>query len=268
MERARQSQSDQPHARTAAGRVSQPSVAATFVDIRPQAIAQRQLADAIHSSPYIAAQRTQIRSAFGAATRLQGGPEESGHPVIQRFVKVKDDKESHAPFWWAMQYEGKRGKKYEFARVRQAFITIDASPNEAMDFYDTAEALFDRVEELAEASKDRSVQPVWRESSPSKVMMELEYYFGELKDLPEMELIRTYQSNWDKNGGFGGEYRTVNERAENWVIHVHRGKNGGLKSAKVKSWATRGVGHNGSTLFKFENLAKIGVPTIDNTQID
>lgn len=70
------SPSDQEHRRPAAERTSRPSSGIIVVDHRPEAIAQRKLADAIHHSPYKVAQRKQLRSMFGEAAQLKGGLEE------------------------------------------------------------------------------------------------------------------------------------------------------------------------------------------------
>lgn len=87
-------QSDQQPRRPAAepDRAALAPSDAQFVDNRPEAIAQRRLADAIHNSqpaqarrratdaihhsPYMVAQRQQLRGMFGEAAQLQAGPEE------------------------------------------------------------------------------------------------------------------------------------------------------------------------------------------------
>ena len=46
------------------------------MDNRPEAVAQRRLAEAIHTSPHMAAQRQQLCGMFGEAAQLQGGLED------------------------------------------------------------------------------------------------------------------------------------------------------------------------------------------------
>jgi Domain of unknown function (DUF4157) len=72
-------QSDTPYrspaAAHSASRSSTPA-SVEFVDNRPEAITQRKLADAIHTSSDMVAQRRQLRGMFGKVAQLQGGPEE------------------------------------------------------------------------------------------------------------------------------------------------------------------------------------------------
>lgn len=71
-------QTDQPSHRTAAepNRPFQEAKVSVFVDNRSEAVAQRRLAEAIHKSPDMVAQRQQLRGMFGEAAQLMGGPEE------------------------------------------------------------------------------------------------------------------------------------------------------------------------------------------------
>jgi len=92
VEYAAKSQTDDQDRRTAAERVSQPTVAEAFADNRPEAAAQRKLREEIERGPRVAAQRglsagtlssplmvgqrQQLRSMFGNAAQLEGEPEE------------------------------------------------------------------------------------------------------------------------------------------------------------------------------------------------
>lgn len=69
---------DQPSHRSAAEshRPLQETTGSAILDNRPEAVAQRRLADTIHNSPVMVAQRRQLRSLFGEAAQLKGGPEE------------------------------------------------------------------------------------------------------------------------------------------------------------------------------------------------
>ena len=72
-------QSDRPHRSPAAARIPSRSSTTTSVactDNRPEAIAQRKLADAIGHSPYMVSQRQQLRGMFGEAAQLQARPED------------------------------------------------------------------------------------------------------------------------------------------------------------------------------------------------
>ena len=79
----------QPLARTGDSRQPAASRSATvqkapdnsaFVDNRPEAIAQRELAEAIDTSPYMVAQRTQLGSTLGETTQLGSGSGEENLP--------------------------------------------------------------------------------------------------------------------------------------------------------------------------------------------
>jgi Domain of unknown function (DUF4157) len=78
-------QSDTPYRSPAAthgaARSSTP-VSSEFMDNRPEAITQRKLADAIHTSSDMVAQRRQLHGMFGEAAQLMGGPEEE--ELLQR----------------------------------------------------------------------------------------------------------------------------------------------------------------------------------------
>lgn len=77
-------------------RPSRETKGVAMVDNRPEAIARRQLADAIDHSPYMVAQRQQLRGMFGEAAQLQVGPEEE--ELLQgKFASVQS-KETAAQF--------------------------------------------------------------------------------------------------------------------------------------------------------------------------
>jgi Domain of unknown function (DUF4157) len=71
-------QSSAPERSSAAARGARGSstpTSAELMDNRPEAIAQRRLVEAIHTSPAMVAQRQQLRGMFGEVAQLQGGPE-------------------------------------------------------------------------------------------------------------------------------------------------------------------------------------------------
>lgn len=92
MKTAFQIKTDQRHGPSAVHHDAQPTAAAVIVDNRPEAIAQRQLGEAIdqspqataqralianiHNSPTMVAQRKQLSSMLGEAAQLESGPEE------------------------------------------------------------------------------------------------------------------------------------------------------------------------------------------------
>src|SRR5262245_47810338 len=65
------SQAEQPSRRpaVATNHQTRPATQTTFADNRPAFIAQRRLADAINTSPFVVAQREQLTSMFGAAAQ-------------------------------------------------------------------------------------------------------------------------------------------------------------------------------------------------------
>jgi hypothetical protein len=77
-------------------------------------------------------------------------------------------------------------------------------------------------------------------------------------------LHRTYNSNYDGEHGIGGEY-LPNGTTGHWVVHVHRGPNGGLKVGSIKTWEDRyAVGH--SQKLTVEKLTAAGIPEVDTTR--
>lgn len=226
----------------------------------------------LHNSPYLQTQRRQIDQCFGGApvqAKPSSAPLTPSAGVVQRDIRLKGLKLGQAVGWWANRYIDVRGEVHSFATLRWAFKKIEDAPEESTDCYEAESEVFDRAEQFIEGNKERAISPIWRETSPTKVWFELNFHIEECDPLPSMELLRTYASNWDNNGGFGGEYWATNKEGDQkWVIHVHRGPNGGLKSARIKAWSTRGEGHNGVTMFKFDHLAKIGIPNVDNRRIE
>lgn len=78
MKTTAQLQTDQSSHRSAAesDRPLRETKGSAILDNRPEAVAQRRLAEAIHNSPSMVAQRRQFRGLFGEAAQLKGGPEE------------------------------------------------------------------------------------------------------------------------------------------------------------------------------------------------
>jgi hypothetical protein len=77
-------------------------------------------------------------------------------------------------------------------------------------------------------------------------------------------LSRTYNSTYDGERGIGGEY-LPNNTAGRWVVHVHRGPNGGLKVGSIKTWADRFLlGH--SQKLTADKLTAAGIPAVDATR--
>ena len=69
---------------------------AGFIDNRPDAVAQRQLAEAIHASPVMVAQRQQLDRMFGMAAQLKGPEDEelqmkAASDVLQRQVPEEEE---------------------------------------------------------------------------------------------------------------------------------------------------------------------------------
>jgi hypothetical protein len=77
-------------------------------------------------------------------------------------------------------------------------------------------------------------------------------------------LNRTYNSTYDGEHGIGGEY-LPNNTTDHWVVHVHRGPNGGLKVGSIKTWADRFLlGH--SQKLTVDKLTAAGIPAVDATR--
>jgi len=201
-----------------------------------------------------------------AVANLLAGVPPRGLRVLQRKITVltgEDYGGDLAAASWATKYVEKHPSA-DWGKARSAFTLI--SSNDEV-FNDRAE-LFTRAAEVMEAQKERAQLPLSTEANVSRVAIEIDYYFENLRksaQVPKMTLAKTYESNWDKKGGFGAEYHPPSDNK--WVIHVHRGPHGGLKSARVKRWDLRGEGHNGATVGKFANLGEMGVFETDNSRL-
>jgi hypothetical protein len=78
-------------------------------------------------------------------------------------------------------------------------------------------------------------------------------------------LKRTYNSSYDGEHGIGGEY-VPNNTDGYWVVHVHRGPNGGLKVGSIKAWNDRFIlGH--SQKLTVDKLTAAGIPQVDATRL-
>ena len=100
---------------------------------------------------------------------------------LQRYIDVAENKESLSPMNWAMEYEKLHKGEVDFARMRAAFVRIEAS----RETFDTRAALFERAGEVIAAAKEQAVQPIWREPSAVRVAIEIDYQFSGLKPLPK-----------------------------------------------------------------------------------
>jgi hypothetical protein len=218
-------------------------LAVEFVDNRPGAIAQLKLqVMADHSS--------QVQRSAGIRIH-RGAVEPSG--VIQRDISVEGEGSKTAGYW-ANKYVEARGG--DFGRALDAGKTLDG------EIFSTEDDLFDRMADIIDAGKDRARQPLAKETAARLVALEIDYYFDEIKEPPMMQLNRTYESNWDKKGGFGCEYIVADSNKRHWVLHVHRGPNGGLKAASVKTWDDRKKQQSGTSVLKLANVNALGVPEV------
>jgi hypothetical protein len=202
------------------------------------------------------------RSIGNAATLLHLGQTQPAPPVIRRFITV--GKESFSPAKLATDYdEATKGGGKNWGRARAAYILIE---QEGVAF-GTREELDQRFLEVMELQKDRAIQPLTREKNAGKVAFELDYYWASIKPVPKLILSQTYQTSWDLTGGWGAEYVVVDEEKNDyWVIHVHRGPNGGLKSGGVKTWAERGE-KEATRKLKAETITKLGILQTDPTKL-
>ena len=135
------------------------------------------------------------------------------------------------------------------------------------EVFPTVELLFERCAEVVEANKNEAIRPVWREPLATRVAIALDYHFGALEQKPALTFAETYETSWDTTGGWGGEYWPPLEGGTPlWVVHVHRGPNGGLKAARVKTYEERKLKEKGMSVLKFEHLNALGVKTVDTTR--
>jgi hypothetical protein len=142
--------------RAAAACSPAPSAAAVFgIDNRAEAIAQRELVEAIHNSAPMVTQRKQLRSLFGVAAQLQGRAEEekplqakSGGGVIQREIKVGTD--SRSVIYWATRLTTLY-PAWNFEDTRDGATLFDGQS------FDTMDDLKDWVEvEVERLGRDRA----------------------------------------------------------------------------------------------------------------
>jgi hypothetical protein len=151
-------------------------------------------------------------------------------------------------------------KGADWGRVRSALGMIEKTG----EAFKSRALVYERVVEVLDAQKSRAVQPIWREPLSTRVAIELDYYFDKVDPKPKMTFVETYETKWDKTGGWGAEYEpNTEEHHPHWVIHVHRGPNGGLKAARVKPYDERKLPEKGFPLSKFDNLVALGIGQID-----
>ena len=231
-----------------------------FVDHRPQAVLQKKWQEMAETGYH---ERRFLH--FGGITNVDTGSSipQNESVCIQRDIIVNkvdnQPEEKHVPGWWAGEY-CEVNKEAEWSRALQALKSLDGQT------YNNRTELFDAVSSLVAKSKSRAVLPLENESDSFLIALEIDYYHKTLteKNKPIFNLNRTYQSNWDDKGGFGCEYRLGNTAP--CVIHVHRGKNGGLKSANAKTWDKRKEKEGGYQILKINNLIELGIKETDTTQ--
>jgi hypothetical protein len=182
---------------------------------------------------------------------------------VQRWIKIRTPQpESLAPALLASRYTDKYKDPDPnwWTRARAACVVIDATGEE----FETLDAAFDRVTEVMNAREGRAVQPLFREPIAARVAIELDYHFSDIDPKPALTFVETYPTSWDTTGGWGAEYHPPKEGVTPiWVVHVHRGPNGGLKAARVKLWEERKLEQKGMGVSKFDNLAALGVAQVD-----
>jgi hypothetical protein len=157
--------------------------------------------------------------------------------------------------------------KEEFSRARDACVIID----QAGEGFDTEAEAFKRIAEIMKARSLRATKNIVVEPVAGNVANELDYYFNEINPRPGIALVETYPTTFDTTGGWGAEY-LPSDAANNtarWVIHVHRGANGGLKHATVKpieNRLVRGWQSGAGTVTQHANLYKLGIKQVDTTK--
>jgi hypothetical protein len=180
--------------------------------------------------------------------------------IVQRQIAVKgEDYPTMAVGSLASKYCDTY-KSASFARVRSALLHIEKTG----EAFESRADLFVRVDEVMEAHKERAVSPIWREPLAGRVAFDLDYNFAKVDPKPKISFVETYPTSWDTTGGWGAEYAPQAEGANPlWVIHLHRGPNGGLKAARVKLFEERKLKEKGSVLMKFDNLVALGINMVD-----
>jgi len=180
--------------------------------------------------------------------------------MVQRQIAVKGE---DYPTLSAASLASKYCDTYKganFSRVRSALVHIEKTG----EAFESRADVFARIGEVMEAQKDRAIQPIWREPLAGRVALELDYYFSEINPKPKISFVETYETSWDTTGGWGAEYAPQTESGTPlWVIHLHRGPNGGWKAARVKIYEERKLKEKGSVLTKIDNLAALGIAPVD-----
>jgi hypothetical protein len=180
--------------------------------------------------------------------------------IVQRQIAVKgEDYPTLSPGSLASKYLDTY-KSAEYSRVRSARGHIEKTG----EAFESRADVFARIGEVMDAQKGRSIQPIWREPIAGRVAIELDYYFDKIDPKPKITFVETYETSWDKTGGWGAEYAPPAEGTTPlWVIHLHRGPSGGLKAARVKLYEDRKLKEKGSVLMKHDNLAALGIAPVD-----
>jgi len=199
-----------------------------------------------------------------------------GNQAVQRLVSVQrtdgwirvgtgDKPETVSPASLATKYLDKHNAV--FTRAKDACMIIDQRREE----FDNLDAAFQRVTEIMSERAQRATNKIVLETAMGKVAAELDYYFNEIVPKPKITFVETYPTSFDTTGGWGAEYEPsdAENNAAKWVIHVHRGPNGGLKWARVKPWEKRklrGFESGGATVMKLSNLEALGIKMVDTTK--
>jgi hypothetical protein len=154
-----------------------------------------------------------------------------------------------------------------FSRAKDACNIIDQDG----EGFDSEDAAFKRVTEVMKQRSERAAKKIVVEPEAGRVANELDSYFSEINPKPAIKLVETYPTSFDTTGGWGAEYEPsdLENNAARWVIHVHRGPNGGLKWARVKpieNRLVRGPQSGAGTVMKHANLYALGIKQVDPTK--
>ena len=120
-------------------RAGQRSAAAESVDKRPEAAARGKLIDAVDNSPRMLAQRQQLRSMFGDAVQLQGGPEED------ELLQGK---------WATIQRQGPEDEELQMKAARSPLAQLQAEPPAPENSTGLPDKLKSGIESLSGISMD------------------------------------------------------------------------------------------------------------------
>lgn len=120
-------------------RAGQRSAAAESVDKRPEAAARGKLIDAVDNSPRMLAQRQQLRSMFGDAVQLQGGPEED------ELLQGK---------WATIQRQGPEDEELQMKAARSPLAQLQAEPPAPGNSTGLPDKLKSGIESLSGISMD------------------------------------------------------------------------------------------------------------------